>query len=117
MRFIERVHASGEKICVFAAERCYLASKGFPDFNEATRMGLAKEDFIGGLLPAPMCQQVRLMNPKILEQALERSNLKEVLSSIRETDLKLHPDKILLKRDILSQGQPSWDNDRDWPGL
>lgn len=72
-RFNERVRAPGEKLGVFAAELRFLAQKGFPDFDDATRMVLTKEAFIHGLLPPPLRQQVRLADPQTLEAALEKA--------------------------------------------
>jgi len=72
-KFNSRIRADGEKLGVFAAELHYLAQKGFPDFDEMTRSILAKEAIIHGLLPIPLRQQVRLMDPNSLEEALERA--------------------------------------------
>lgn len=72
-RFNERVRAPGEKLGVFAAELRYLAQRGFPDFDDATRLVLTKEAFIRGLLPLPLRQQIRLADPQTLEAALEKA--------------------------------------------
>ena len=72
-RFNERVRAPGEKLGVFAAELRYLAQRGFPDFDDATRLVLTKEAFIRGLLPPPLRQQVRLADPQTLEEALNKA--------------------------------------------
>lgn len=72
-RFNERVRAPGEKLGVFAAELRYLAQRGFPDFDEVTRLVLTKEAFIRGLLPPPLRQQVRLADPQTLEEALDKA--------------------------------------------
>ena len=72
-RFNDRVRESGEKLGVFAAELRYLAQRGFPDFDDATRLVLTKEAFIRGLLPLPLRQQVRLADPQTLEAALDKA--------------------------------------------
>ena len=72
-RFNERVREPGERLGVFAAELRYLAQRGFPDFDDATRLVLTKEAFIHGLLPFPLRQQVRLADPQTLEAALEKA--------------------------------------------
>lgn len=55
------------------AELCYLARRGFPDFDDTTRLVLTKEAFIRGLLPLPLRQQVWLADPQDLEAALEKA--------------------------------------------
>ena len=72
-RFNERMRAPGEKLGVFAAELRYLAQRGFPEFDDETRLVLTKEAFIRGLLPLPLRQQVRLADPQTLEAALEKA--------------------------------------------
>ena len=72
-KFNERVRAPGEKLGVFAAELRYLAQRGFPDFDDTTRLVLTRKAFIRGLLPSPLCQQVRLADPQTLEEALEKA--------------------------------------------
>ncbi|KAJ8371507.1 hypothetical protein AAFF_G00307860 [Aldrovandia affinis] len=62
-KFNSRTRAPGEKLGVFTAELCYQAQKGFPEFDETTRLVFAKEAFIHGLLPVSLSQQTRAIQP------------------------------------------------------
>ncbi|MGH0117704.1 UNVERIFIED_CONTAM: hypothetical protein FKN15_036884 [Acipenser sinensis] len=65
-----RKRASGEKLGILAADTKYLARRGYPGLPPAVQEDLAMEAFIRGLNPTALRQQVRLVAPTSLEQAL-----------------------------------------------
>ena len=76
----------GEKLGVSAAELRYMAQNGISDFDEMTWSILAKEAFSHGLLPIPLRQQVRLMDPTSLGEALDQAlAVKEIVIEDRGT--------------------------------
>ncbi|MGH0135255.1 UNVERIFIED_CONTAM: hypothetical protein FKN15_057299 [Acipenser sinensis] len=69
-RLAIRKRASGEKLGILAADTKYLARRGYPGLPPAVQEDLAMEAFIRGLNPTALRQQVRLIAPTSLEQAL-----------------------------------------------
>ncbi|MGH0178499.1 UNVERIFIED_CONTAM: hypothetical protein FKN15_077508, partial [Acipenser sinensis] len=69
-RLATRKRVSGEKLGILAADTKYLARRGYPGLPPAVQEDLAMEAFIRGLNPTALRQQVRLVAPTSLEQAL-----------------------------------------------
>ncbi|MGH0176665.1 UNVERIFIED_CONTAM: hypothetical protein FKN15_073387 [Acipenser sinensis] len=65
-----RKRGSGEKLGILAADTRYLLQRGYPGLPPAVQEDLEMEAFIRGLNPTTLRQQVWLVAPTSLEQAL-----------------------------------------------